>query len=170
MALTCAALGLATAACIGDFRSPTTPEGVGQNLAFESQVLGLINQRRAAGATCGGTVEPPVAALAMDESLRQAARLHSADMATNGYLAHTSLDGRKFAERMRDAGYMGPPPLDENIAAGQPTPRDAVEAWMASASHCRTIMSADFKVSGVGYAYRSRSTYRHYWTHDLGGG
>jgi uncharacterized protein YkwD len=139
-----------------------------QNPAFEDQVL--TNQRRAAGATCGGTVQSPVAALVMEVSLRNAARQHSVDMAANDYLSHTSLDGRTFDQRIRDAGYAGSPPLGENIAAGQPTPQAVVETWMASPGHCRNIMSPGFRASGVGYAFRSGTTFGHYWTHDFGGG
>ena len=67
------------------------------NAAFEDQVLVLVNQRRAAGATCGGVPYAPVAPLTMNAALRTAARLHSQDMAAQNYFSHTSLDGRTFS-------------------------------------------------------------------------
>jgi len=35
------------------------------------------------------------------------------------YFSHTSLDGRTFDQRIRNAGYTGSSPLGENLAAGQ---------------------------------------------------
>jgi uncharacterized protein YkwD len=137
--------------------------------AFESEVLALVNQHRAAGATCGGTPYGPAAALVMNAELRSAARGHSQDMATRDYFSHTSLDGRTFDQRIRDAGYSGSFPLGENIAAGQSTPEAVVSGWMGSPGHCTNIMSAGFRSIGVGYAFQSSSTYRHYWTQNFGG-
>jgi uncharacterized protein YkwD len=137
--------------------------------ALEDQVLVLMNQRRAVGATCGGTVYPPVPPLTMNDSLRTAARLHSQDMATNNYFSHVSLDGRTFDQRIRNAGYTGAFPLGENIAAGASTPQSLVDGWMASDGHCANIMNGNFRATGIGYAFSATSTYRYYWTQTLGG-
>jgi uncharacterized protein YkwD len=136
---------------------------------FEDQVLILVNQRRAAGATCGGTPYPAVGPLAMDPNLRAAARGHSLDMATLNYFSHTSQDGRTFAQRISAAGYTGSFPWAENIAGGQSTPQAVVDGWMASAGHCANIMNGSFRAIGVGYAFNAASTYRHYWTQNFGG-
>jgi uncharacterized protein YkwD len=141
----------------------------GSNAAFEDQVLSLVNARRAAGATCGGTVYPPAPALPMNASLRLAARGHSQDMATQNYFSHVSLDGRTFDQRIRNAGYTGSFPLGENIAGGQPTPQAVVDGWMGSAGHCANIMNPSFRATGVGYAFNPAATYRHYWTQTFGG-
>jgi len=146
-----------------------TVTGAETNAAFEEQVLSLVNQYRATGATCGGTVYGPVPGLAMNAALRAAARGHSEDMAVNDYFSHTSLDGRTFDQRISAAGYGGAFPWGENIAAGQSTPEEVVAGWMASPGHCTNIMSPGYKAIGVGYAFRSGSTYRHYWTQDFGG-
>lgn len=137
--------------------------------AFENDVLTLVNQRRAAGATCGGTAYPPVGALTMNETLRVAARSHSQDMATRNYFSHTSLDGRTFLQRMRDAGYNGAGPHGENIAAGYGSAAAAVNGWMGSTGHCQNIMNGGFRVAGVGYAYGAGSSYGVYWTMNFGG-
>ena len=139
------------------------------NATFEDQVLVLVNQRRAAGATCGGAPYAPVAPLTMNGTLRTAARLHSQDMAAQNYFSHTSLDGRTFSQRMTNAGYAGAFPWGENIAAGQPTPQAVVDAWMSSPGHCTNIMNGSYRAIGVGYAFRAGSTYGHYWTQDFGG-
>ena len=139
------------------------------NAAFEDQVLVLVNQRRAAGATCGGAPYAPVAPITMNGALRTAARLHSQDMAAQNYFSHTSLDGRTLSQRLTNAGYAGAFPWGENIAAGQPTPQAVVDAWMSSPGHCTNIMNGSYRAMGVGYAFRAGSTYGHYWTQDFGG-
>ena len=77
-------------------------------------------------------------------------------MAVNGYVSHTSLDGRTFDQRIRDAGYTGSFPLGENVAAGQSSPEAVVNAFMSSAEHCRGIMDPGFRAVGIGYALPSR--------------
>jgi uncharacterized protein YkwD len=136
--------------------------------AFEDEVLTLVNQRRAAGAVCGGTAYAPVAPLYMQAQLRDAARGHSLDMATQNYFSHTSLDGRTFSDRISAAGY-GAFPRGENIAAGYPSAAAVVNGWMASTGHCTNIMNGAYRAIGVGYAYRSGSPYGHYWTQNFGG-
>jgi len=82
-------------------------------------------------------------------------------MATNNYFSHTSLDGRTFSQRMRDAGYTGQP-MAENIAVGQSSPTSVVSTWMSNPDHCRNIMIGAGRDIGVGYA-------NGYWTLNVGG-
>jgi uncharacterized protein YkwD len=129
----------------------------------------LVNQRRAAGAVCGGTAYAPAPPLTMNANLRTAARGHSADMAAHNYFSHVSLDGRSYVDRILAAGYTLSGTLSENIAAGQWAPDVVVDAWMASPGHCQTIMSGAFRSIGIGYAFNAASTYGFYWTEDFGG-
>lgn len=43
--------------------------------------------------------------LAANGKLLKAARLHAGEMLANGYYSHVSLDGRTYADRIREAGY-----------------------------------------------------------------
>jgi uncharacterized protein YkwD len=136
--------------------------------SMESQVLSLVNQRRAAGATCGGVVKAPAPALTFDERLRCAARKHSKDMGVNNFFSHTGSNGSTFVQRITSAGYTPYTALAENIAAGQTTASGVVNAWMASTGHCNNIMNPNYRHLGVGYSYGGTSTYKHYWTADFG--
>jgi uncharacterized protein YkwD len=51
----------------------------------------------------------------------------------------------------------------ENIAGGQQTPQEVVDAWLRSPGHCRNIMG-DFTHLGVSYVNRPGTTYVNYWT------
>lgn len=135
---------------------------------LEQQVLSLVNNYRASGATCGGVVKPPVPILTWNVTLANAARGHSRDMTDKNYFSHASLDGRTFITRIINAGYYPYTALGENIAAGYSTANSVMQGWMTSPGHCNNIMSSSFKELGVGYAYNSLSTYDHYWTQDFG--
>lgn len=149
--------------------SPSTPPATTPGSALEDEVLALVNQARARGATCDGVAMPAVAPLTMNAALRAAARAHSADMATQDYFSHVGQDGRSFAQRIEDSGFSGGYPRAENIAAGRSTAAGVMEQWMTSGGHCRNIMGAGYRTLGVGYATSAASTYRHYWTQDFGG-
>jgi uncharacterized protein YkwD len=137
------------------------------SIDFENQVLTLVNQKRAAGATCSGVVYPPAPALVANDNLRCAARKHSKDMGDNNFFSHTGSNGSAFSTRITQAGYSWTAAA-ENIGAGYTTPAAAVNGWMASSGHCKNIMSATYVHLGVGYYYAPNSTYKHYWTQDFG--
>jgi uncharacterized protein YkwD len=137
------------------------------NKAFEDEVLTLVNQKRAAGATCGGVAKPKVAAVTADERLRCAARLHSRDMGSNNFMSHTGSNGSDPWQRMVNAGYNWSSAA-ENVAAGYATPASVVDGWMKSSGHCNNIMGSGLKHLGVGYFYAASSDYKHYWTQDFG--
>lgn len=133
---------------------------------FENDVLTLVNQRRAAGATCGGVAKPPVPAVTLDTRLRCAARKHSKDMGTNNFFSHTGSNGSTFSQRITSAGYTWTA-AGENIAAGYATAAAVVNGWMASTGHCNNIMNGTYKHLGVGYFNSATSTYKHYWTQEF---
>lgn len=135
---------------------------------FGAAALALVNQKRAAGATCGSTSYGPAAALAWKAQLNQAANGHSADMAAQNYFSHTSKDGRTLSNRVDATGYAWAG-LGENIAAGYPSVQAVVNGWMASPGHCVNIMNPDFSEMGLACVPGSSSTtYSNYWTMDLG--
>lgn len=134
---------------------------------FENEVLKLVNQKRAAGASCGGVAKASAAALTLDTRLRCAARKHSKDLGTTNTFSHNGSNGSTPWQRMNLAGYSFLQAA-ENIAAGQSTPASVVTTWMNSTGHCNNIMEPGLKHLGVGYFYAPNSTYKHYWTQDFG--
>ncbi|MEZ4223500.1 MAG: CAP domain-containing protein [Polyangiaceae bacterium] len=134
---------------------------------FECQVIALVNQERAKGASCGGVSYPPAGPLVRHQLLTNSARAHAKDMGDKGYFSHTGLDGSSPFQRMKAAGYSGST-MGENIAAGQGTPASVVSGWMKSSGHCKNIMNGKYKDLGVGY-YLGSSSYKHYWVQNFGG-
>jgi len=121
----------------------------------EDQITVLINQKRTA-AKCG--------VLRTEQKLRNAARLHSADMVTRNFFSHTGSNGSTFVQRAVRSGYNNA--SAENIAWGYRTANDVVTAWMNSAPHRANILNCANKAVGVGVARKADGT--PYWTQDFG--
>ncbi len=125
---------------------------------FESQVLTLINNAR---------VAQGLSALQSQSQLTAAARAHSTDMACNDFVEHNGTDGSSWFDRIAAQGYSYSS-ASENIYVGNPafggTPAGAFEWWMNSEIHRNNILNPGVTQIGVGYVYRSGSTYGGYYT------
>jgi uncharacterized protein YkwD len=155
----------AASAPAGNASSPDTTCGLAN---FEADALRLVNQQRAAGASCGSRGSfAPAAALTWNAQLATAAYGHSRDMADNNYFSHDSLDGRTMADRINATGYAWST-IGENIAAGYGSVQSVVSGWMASDGHCANLMNPRFTELGLACARNDASQYRIYWTQNLG--
>jgi uncharacterized protein YkwD len=98
--------------------------------------------------------------LKVSEKLCKVAAGHCDNMASKGELAHV-LDGKGPAERLKDAGYrfVG---CGENCAAGQRSPKEAVNTWMNSDGHRANILNARYVEIGIGVVAAADGT--RYWT------
>ncbi|MFE5793281.1 CAP domain-containing protein [Streptomyces sp. NPDC056503] len=125
----------------------------GQGSAAD-QVLSLVNAERAK-AGCGP--------LTANATLARAAQGHSDDMAARDFFDHTNPDGADPGDRVTAAGYPWST-YGENIAMGQRTPEQVMEAWMNSPGHRANILNCDFKELGVGVHDEGGP----YWTQVFG--
>lgn len=116
---------------------------------YISEVVRLVNAERA---------KEGLAALQMDSSLNSAAQVRAKEIVTS--FSHTRPNGSNCFTALSEAGikYNG---SGENIAYGQKTPAEVVNAWMNSAGHRANIMSSKFTKIGVG-CHNSNGTY--YWS------
>ena len=111
--------------------------------SFEEQVLMLINEER----WTNGQLPP----LKLVAQLNNAAEGHATAMATRNFFAHCDLDtNSQPGTRITAAGYAWNS-IGENIAAGQSTPQQVVDGWMASSGHRANILSTTFWEVGHGY-------------------
>lgn len=135
---------------------------------YQAEMTSRLNAARAAGAVCGGVVFPPAGGLRWDIALQNAASAHSADMATNNFFAHQSAtNGTTLRERLPAAGY-NYSSAGENLGAGQTSIAQVVSEWLASPSHCSTMMKANFVDMAVSCKSNPNSVYGTYWTMELG--
>lgn len=134
-------------------------------------MLTIINDARAEARSCGGTEYPAQPPLSWSTSLANIARLHSMDMAREGYFSHTSLDGTRMGDRV--FAHWGGTRVGENIAASSIDRSDSyvVGLWLDSPGHCALIMDADFTHAGIGSGHNTENGFssHHFWTLDFGG-
>lgn len=127
----------------------TIPQVDSAVLAFESEVIRLVNEQRAQNG-----LKP----LTANWELSRVARYKSQDMVDNRYFSHTSPTyGTPF--QMMKAFGLSFRTAGENIAYGQRTPQAVVNAWMNSSGHRANILNASYTQIGVGYVSSG-----HYWT------
>jgi uncharacterized protein YkwD len=128
-----------------------------QNGSYINQLEGLINSARVSAGLSG---------LTMDIQISTAAQGHSVDMVCNNFLGHFGSDGSWIDDRLKAAGYNPDNGYGEIIAIG--TPQDAMNQWKNDAGHWDFVLSHEFTVMGIGYAYNASSDYGGYYTVDFG--
>lgn len=109
-------------------------------------------ERRAFEQTNLIRVQNGLPSLTWDADLCRLARQHSAHMSREGYFSHTSPDGKRLRDRVRDFG-IGYRVLAENIAYNQGYDDPgafAVERWMLSPKHRANILSPEFQSMAIG--------------------
>ncbi|WP_456272233.1 CAP domain-containing protein [Bacillus sp. AK031] len=90
-------------------------------------------------------------ALKPHAELSNVARIKSEDMVNKNYFSHTSPTYGSPFEMMENFGIEYSTAA-ENIAAGQESPKEVVQAWMDSPGHRKNIMNSQVTHIGVGYA------------------
>ncbi|EDX67130.1 CAP domain-containing protein [Bacillus cereus] len=119
---------------------------------FEQRVVELTNAERA---------KQGLPALKIDNELSKVARIKSEDMQKNNYFDHNSPTYGSPFDMMKKFG-ISYTSAGENIAQGQRTPEEVVQAWMNSAGHRANILNNGFTHIGVGYVESGN-----YWTQQF---
>ncbi|MFD6097030.1 CAP domain-containing protein [Nocardiopsis flavescens] len=113
--------------------------GTGSSSAVTDEVVRLVNAERA-GAGCD--------ALRVDSRLTAAAQEHSEDMDRRDYMSHENPEGEGPGERASRHGYNAWGA--ENVAKGQTSAAQVMDAWMNSDGHRRNILNCGLEAIGVG--------------------
>lgn len=127
-------------------QTPVKTEGLSE---LEQKVIELTNQERRKNG---------LSELKADASLSNVARTKSKDMQANNYFSHTSPTYGSPFDMMRDFG-ISYNAAAENIAQGQQTAEQVVQAWMNSEGHRANILNGKFTHIGVGHDPNGN-----YWT------
>lgn len=130
--------------CVDEMRSDE------QTKAFREEVCILVNEVR---------VGMGLAPVKLKAKLSRVAQNHAAEMFTNNFLEHTDITGREPSDRVRASSIFFSS-VSENIARGQETPEQVMNAWMNSPDHKANIVNAASKNLGVGY-------HQKYWVQNF---
>ncbi len=87
------------------------------------------------------------------------AQKHSQDMYRHHFFDHVNQDGKDPFERLQ-AAHIRYRAAAENIAAGQPSAQQVLDAWLSSSGHRRNIENCMLLEHGVGLEHN-------HWTHVL---
>lgn len=173
-------------ACGNDSMAPTTSA---KDTSYETaqkttqnEILKAINKARSVARDChdGNGLVSAAPALTWNTELYAAAYEHSYDLAQSNTFSHygsgtnSDIIGNNnhnksyFNERIKAHGYVEYRTIGENIAGGQASIEEAVNAWLASPAHCTNMMNANFKEIGVAVVVNPDSDYGIYWTQSFG--
>ncbi|MEW4211784.1 CAP domain-containing protein [Priestia megaterium] len=120
---------------------------------FEQKVVDLVNQERE---------KQGLTPLTLNKKLSDVARTKSKDMMDKGYFDHNSPTYGSPFDMMKQFGIEYTT-AGENIAKGQQSPEDVMNAWMNSDGHRKNILNPDFTEIGVGYVKGDTT----YWTQQF---
>ena len=113
---------------------------------IELKVVDLVNKER---------VKRGLQPLKNNWQLERVARYKSADMINKSYFSHISPTYGSPFTMIQDFG-INFSSAGENIAMGQRTPEEVMNAWMNSPGHRSNILSPSYTEIGVGYAKSSQ--------------
>lgn len=121
-------------------------------LSFQKEVVRLVNVERS---------KRGLSELSFNTQLSNVATLKSQDMINKNYFSHTSPTYGSPFDMMKQFN-ISYKTAGENIAKGQKTPEEVVNAWMNSKGHRENILNENFTDIGVGVAKSSKGNL--YWT------
>lgn len=137
--------------------SPRSKSSCNKRQTLELRIVELVNSKRKVAG-----LNP----LQIDNRLGEMAREKSKDMVVNGFFSHKSPAYGSPFQMMRTFGitfqYAG-----ENIASGYRTPEEVVKGWMDSPGHRANILKPEYTHIGIGYFYKNRGQYRHFWVQEF---
>lgn len=113
------------------------------------RIVELVNEERA---------KAGLSSVTLDVAACRAAQIRAVEIVKS--FSHTRPDGRSFATALQEQG-INYRMSGENIAWGQRSPEQVMEAWMNSAGHRANILKESFTHIGVGY-YQENGV--NYWT------
>lgn len=96
-------------------------------------------------------IQNGLGALALNNTLSQAAQAKANDMVARDYWAHVTPDGKQPWQFISETGY-NYTLAGENLAYGFATSADTVAGWMNSPGHRANILKAGYKDVGFGIA------------------
>ena len=164
----------------------TTVENRGKVIEIntnQQELLNAINNARSVQRDCYPNdpkrgLMKATTPLTWNHELYASALEHSTDLAQSDTFSHlgsgteSDITGNgtpsKFQDRITANGYANYYTVGENIAGGQKTLDEVMEAWLNSPEHCVNIMKDSYSEVGIAVVLNEDSTYGIYWTQNFG--
>jgi uncharacterized protein YkwD len=124
---------------------------------WRDEILRLVNVER---------VRAGLSLLEHDQTLEDQAVQYACEMIHYDFFAHENpVTGSELADRAEDFSYEYVI-IGENLAAGQSSPQQVMNDWMASEGHRSNILSSEFTELGIGV--RTGGRFGTYWVQEFG--
>ncbi len=123
---------------------------------IEQEVVDLVNEEREARG---------VPTLVVNYSLQEAAWRHTEHMAAKRVMCHSGCGDGDPAQRIAATGYKAAT-WGENVASGQRSSTQVMNAWMNSSGHRANILNPAF--TDIGVAFAPAGLYGTSWTQVFG--
>lgn len=123
-----------------------------EEISFANKVFDLINAER---------TKNNLAPFKKLDAITEIANVRAWELSVS--FGHSRPDGSSAADLLYGMG-LNYSHIGENIAAGQATPEEVVEAWLNSAPHRKNILSEDYIYMGVGFYNIPGTLYTTHWT------
>ncbi len=115
---------------------------IGDDNTHASVILDLLEEINEARARQG------LHAFKFDSKLNCAAEIHAKDIGSKQICGHTGSNGSSVGDRLAMCGFNGWQ-WAENVACGQRTPSEAVQAWHKSAGHAHNMYNPEYTHVGL---------------------
>jgi uncharacterized protein YkwD len=123
-----------------------------------AEAAALISQYRRSRGLSGVTVDP---------TLTRIAAVHAQRMAAADKMAHVLPGEGSFQQRLKAGGFTAAMAA-ENVAAGQDSLAEVLEAWRKSPGHNANLLLPNVSKIGIALSVAEGSKYKTYWALVLG--
>jgi uncharacterized protein YkwD len=131
--------------------------------ARSPEALAALNRVRAQPQQCGAQWMPAVGPVRWNPQATKAAQDQAQYLQRSNRFGHAGEQGSHVGQRLAATGLRWRK-AGENLAAGQDDLSEVLSNWLASPSHCRVLMTAEFDLAGLAHVPgHERNTYASYW-------
>lgn len=130
--------------------------------SWQAEMLAALNALRA---------ERGLVPLALCGSLNRSSQTYAETLASWGKISHTGPDGSDLRSRVAAAGYNGWNTIGENLAAGQDSVSEVMDAWKKSSTHMANLVKAEYRHVGFGRqmgTYQNNANQSWFWVQNFG--
>lgn len=144
-------------------KTPVPEQDVSETKTVEQQVTTPVGTQaqQVLEYTNAARAQQGLPALKLDTRVTSTAQTKALDMATNRYFSHTSPTLGSPFDQMKKEG-ISYRRAAENIAMGQRSAKEVVDAWMASPGHRANILDRNLTHIGIGYSSKGN-----YWVQQF---
>lgn len=128
---------------------------------------GVVDAQEAARLISAYRATKGLGPVTVDPTLMAIATVHSDRMARDNKMAHVLPGEGSYTQRIAAGGFRASMAA-ENVAAGQGSLAEVLDAWKKSPGHNANLLLPNVSKIGIALAVAPDSTYKTWWTLELG--